>query len=54
MPEQLRVSYHEVTPLSQDAKLRLEATFDLLFEKTLQNFSVKTEILEDTGGELNS
>lgn len=50
----MRVSYKETTPATQDAKLRLEAAFDLLFEKTLQNVSAKTETLGDPRGESGS
>ncbi len=51
MREQMQVSYEETTPALEDAKFRLEAAFDILVEKLIQEHSAKNKTAEHFGVE---
>ncbi len=45
----MKVSYEETTPALVDAKFRLEAAFDILIEKLIQNHSAEANTVKHFG-----
>jgi hypothetical protein len=51
MREPMKVSYEEMTPAPEDAKFRLEAAFDILVEKLIQEHSAEDNTVKHFGAE---